>query len=48
MFLGGRLGTGCCVGWDAGSGGWLDGWAAGGGGWLLGWDAGGGGSEVVE
>ena len=37
MFLGGRLGTGDCVGWDAGNGGWL-----------AGWDGGGGGREVVE
>jgi len=37
MFLGGRLGAGNCVGWDAGNGGWL-----------AGWDGGGGGRAVVE
>jgi hypothetical protein len=37
MFLGGRLGSGGCVGWDAGNGGWL-----------AGCDDGGGGRDVVE
>lgn len=31
MFLGGRLGTDDCAGWDAGNGGWVVGWTGRGG-----------------